>query len=472
MVNFGFFDEWHPEPGKLTSWRPTPHARAAAAAATVHPAPPSYQQEEYLLAAHRSAGTGFRASRLCMITFDLPGAPDYAALGRTVTAFLRRHDTFHSRFALHADGRIRRHVLVPGLIDVTAVDHGRFQHGAEIRAHVQSGTPGPFEWDCFDFGVIEYSGAFTVYAAVDHLHTDGVAQAVSFADLLTIYLAEVGGTDADLAPVAGHIAYCDRERRSGAQLSLRAPEVRTWVDLLRRNGGDVPSFPLDLGVGPGYTRGAQVTVPLLTEAGAQRFEQVCMDNGGRFLAGIFTALAFTEYELADREWYFGLTPANTRSLPGEAASVGWYTNLIPVSVQLGAEDTFATAVAAAQRSADHARALTAVSPHRVLELVAADPAIRTRRGWSAPMLSYMDVRQSTDVAIFEQINGGLYANSLSPSQVYIWINRFADVTTMTLLFPDTAVAHRSIERYRDRFTTIIASVAAEGDYAVPLRAAS
>lgn len=232
-----------------------------------------------------------------------------------LNAFLRRHDTFRSWFALEPDGRIVRHVADPADIEVTATGYGEFDDLDALRERVRAETPGPFEWDCFSFGVIERPGSFTVYAAVDHLHTDGVAQAISCVDLLLLYGGELSGGAVELPEVDGHIGYCARENLINEQLGLESAAVWQWLDLLRRNDGDVPRFPLELGAG-GYAQGAQLTRTLLSEDEMLRFEQVCTAHGGRFLGGLFAAIGLAELELAGRERYFGFTPANTRFLPG------------------------------------------------------------------------------------------------------------------------------------------------------------
>ncbi len=46
----------------------------------------------------------------------------------------------------------------------------------------------------------------------------------------------------------------------------------------------------------------------------------------------------------------------------------------------------------------------------------------------------------------------------------MWINRFRDQTSMTLLFPDTDEAHAALPRYTDALRTIMATIARSGDY--------
>ena len=52
------------------------------------------------------------------------------------------------------------------------------------------------------------------------------------------------------------------------------------------------------------------------------------------------------------------------------------------------------------------------------------------------------------------------------SEVYVWINRFPDVTTLSLVFPDTEDAGESVGRYVKTLTEITAAVADDGDYAL------
>lgn len=468
MVNFGFFDDWHPQPGRVTSWSVPLAALAVMRDAPEHPIPPSYQQQEYLRTTWRTAAAGHRSSRLCMIAYDIPGVPNIEAMTRAVTAFARRHESFASWFTVEPDERVVRHVVDADTLELVPTEYGEFTDSDAIRRHVQDTTPDALHWNCFSFGIIEQEQAFTVYAAVDHLHTDGVAQALTCVDLLMLYGAELSGTEPALAPVDGHLAYCARERAYNAELTEQSPLVSTWLELLQRNGGQMPTFPLYLGTAnaSGYVRGAVLTLPLFTEADALRFEQACENGGGRFLGGLFAALALTEVELTGNDWHFILSPANTRSTPGEAGAVGYYTNLLPIAFDVPPESRFSDLVAVAQETADRAKELTDVSPHRVLELAPPELGIRVRPGWAAMMLSYVDVRKIAGVEMFDRINGGLFGNRAAAGEVYVWINRFPDVTTLSLVFPDTEDANESVGRYVKTLTEITAAVADAGDYAL------
>ncbi|WP_336088000.1 condensation domain-containing protein [Nocardia sp. SSK8] len=447
MVGFGLLEEWHPDTGRLVSWHASAASVAAAARAPRHPVPPSHQQEQYLAAAHRHREAAFRFSGLCVVTAAVPGLLDRAAMTRAINAFLRRHDTFHTWFDRAPDGSIGRHLIDPATIEFTPVEHG-LADGNRVRAHVQQSTPGPFEWHCFTFGAVEHAEATTLYLAVDHLHTDGVGQYISCFELAHLYLREIGQDAGQLTRPASFVEHCARERTASAELTRSSPGVRRWLDLLRGNHGELPSFPLDLGrSNDTYNRSAHRTIDLFDEATALRFEKICRDHGAEFTGGIFAAAALTERELLDSDYYFTLSPISTRSSIAELTSVGWYVTLIPVAFPIGATTGFARTLTAAQRAYEHGLTLTPVSPHRVLELAADDPDIAARPGWSAPMISYVDARDFAGNEYFTTAGTGVYANRAATEEVLLWINRLPATTTLSAIYPDTPTAHRTVDRY-------------------------
>lgn len=201
------------------------HGVAAAAAAPISSAPPSYQQQSYLRAARRNENAGFRFSRLCLISFDIGGRLDVDAMTRTVNDFLRRHDTFRSWFTIDDENSVTRHLVDADAIEFVPTDHGDFADSASILTHVQETTPGPFHWDCFTVGVIEHDENFTVYFAVDHLNSDGVSQALACVDLIGLYGSSISDSAPALAPAGSYLDHCVRERDAGAELDLSDERV-------------------------------------------------------------------------------------------------------------------------------------------------------------------------------------------------------------------------------------------------------
>ncbi|WP_378740763.1 condensation domain-containing protein [Nocardia brasiliensis] len=462
MIDLGLIDEWNPAPGRLVTWVAAPESVARAAEAPVHPAPPSHQQEEYLRLADRHAGADFRYSGLCLVTVEIPmGDLDRDAMTRSINAFLLRHDTFRTWFAIGPGGTIRRHLVPEEVVEFVPIDYGELDDAEAIREHVQKTTPGPFQWDCFSFGAIEHGDATTVYLAVDHLHTDGLGQYLSCSDLAYLYAREAWNVGDMLEPAASYLDYCTAEREYTARLTLASPGVRKWLELIRGNDGELPRFPLDLGKRTdGYNRSAHRSITLLAEADARRFEQVCRANGAEFVGGIFAAAALAEAELTGSDYYFGMTPLSTRTSAAERASVGWYVTLVPVAFPIAAT-TFARAVTIAQRAYENGIRLAPTSFHRVLELLPADTDIHIQPGWATPMISYVDARDFAGHEFFDLVHGGIFANRAASEEVLVWINRMPSETSLSVIFPDTPVAHESVQRYIHALRRMFEAVAAQ-----------
>ncbi|MQY26005.1 condensation domain-containing protein [Nocardia aurantia] len=464
MVDFGLIDEWEPAPGRLTGWVASPRSAERARLAPVHPAPPSHQQEQYLRLADRHATAEFRYSGLCLVTAEIPtGDLDHAAMTRAVNAFLLRHDTFRTWFRIGPGGAMERHLVPEQDVEFVPVDYGWVDDPETVRDHVQKTTPGPFDWDCFTFGVIERDASTTLYLAVDHLHTDGFGQYLSGFDLALLYMREVWDETPDqLVPAASYLDYCTTERAYTQQMSLTSPGVRKWLELIRGNGGSLPSFPLDLGRRTDvYNRSAHRTVTLFDEDTAARFEQRCRANGAEFVGGVFAAIALAERDIADSDYYFGMTPVTTRGTAAERASVGWYVTLLPVAFPLGPTTSFDRVVTRAQYAYENGLRLTTTSFQRVVELLPADTDLDVSPGWACPMISYVDARDLPGNEFFDLAACGLYTNRAASEQVLIWINRLPGGTTLSVVHPDTPVAHGSVDRYVNRLAAVFTAAARE-----------
>ncbi len=343
------------------------------------------------------------------MAFDVNRPLDVMAMTRTVNRFFTRHDTFTSWFAVTDGGDIERHVLPDGIGGFLPQAHGHIDDGQQIRELVERTTPGPFEWNCFSVGTIDRAGGFTVYLAVDHLHSDGISQALSCVDLMSIYAAETSTTAEALSPAGSYIDYCRREREHSRKLTLTDPVVDTWVTLLAENDGRLPTFPLDIGLGDeGYLRTASTTIELFDETSARRLDQTFRDHGARFVSGVLAAAALTAYEFTGNNHYFGFTPKSTRVSAAEFSAVGWFTNLIPVTVDLTPYSTFTEVVATTHTSYIAGKAMSEVSLHRVLELLPAAIRAHICPGWVVPMVSYIDVRKLPGGSLFDHGNFSVY----------------------------------------------------------------
>ncbi len=182
---------WRPRSGRLITWTVLPSAREAMLRTPACAMPVPGWQQRYMRAAYRLAGTECRPARLDVLEFDVAGRPEIAAMTRAITRLVRCHDVFRSWFAVEPDGRVVRHMLSPDAVELVARVREDVIDSASIGEIVRTGVPDALHWDCFGFGVIEHEQSFTMYLAVDRVHTGAVAALPAESNLLTLYRREV-----------------------------------------------------------------------------------------------------------------------------------------------------------------------------------------------------------------------------------------------------------------------------------------
>lgn len=454
MVTLGSINGWQPGDGSVTTWTASAAARAAARNARRSDLAPTYQRSRHLRAAYHAKATGARLPRLMVVAWDMPGVCDIAAMTATLNAHVRRHDAYHDWFEFEDGAFVRRMIDDPAVIDLVPTDFGRMDTG-RIRGHALMTTPGTLEWDCFTFGIVQHADHFTFYASIDHLHIDGMSAGLIFFDVNLMYeqLSQARDEAPVLPGIASYRSYAARQREEVANLTLSSPGIRDWIEFARDSRGDWPSFPLPVGDTEAGNKGAFLTVDLLDAAATESFEAACHAAGARFSGGVVACAALAEHEFTGTETYHGFTAYDTRTPGVDSMTVGWFANLVPVTVPIGTA-TFAEAARAAQESYDDAKHLAGVPVERALELAGpqgiAPPSAR------AMMVSFMDFRKIPAATLFEQSNFGTYADSLSHGGINLWITRQSDKTTATISFPDNAIARKSVHRYLAALTQAFA----------------
>jgi condensation domain-containing protein len=456
MVTLGSINGWQPGDGPVTTWTASPAARAAARNARRSDLPPSYQRIRHLRAAHDAKAAGAQLPRLMVVAWDIPGVCDIAAMTDTINAHLRRHDAYHDWFEFEDGVVVRQMIDDPAAIDVVPTEFGHMT-AEEVRTHALTTTPETLEWDCFTFGIVQHADDFTFYASIDHLHFDGMSAGVLFFEIHLMYQHLSGtATEAAVVPeVASYRSYAERQRKEVASLTVSSRGVKGWIDFARDTGGDWPSFPLPVGDTGVSNKGGFLTVDLLDAAGTEAFEIACHAAGARFSGGVLACAAMAENEFTGSHTYHGFTAYDTRTPGIDSMTVGWFANLVPVTVPI-CTSTFAEAARAAQESFDDAKHLAGVPVERALELAAA-----LELGFSPPtaramMVSFMDFRKIPAFTLFEEANFGTYADRLSHGGINLWINRQTDKTTATISFPDNAESRKSVHRYLAALTQAFA----------------
>lgn len=444
--------DWVDDPGVVVSWEPSPSTLSMAQEAVLSALPASYQQAQHLCAYREYAARGAQMARLNIPAWNIAGKCDIGAMTYAINAYVRRHDTYHSRFEFNDTGHIvRRTMRNPDNIKLVPIEHGEMAP-EDWQRHVLA-TPSPLQWDCFRFGVIQRADHFTVYVCIDHLHADALFMAAVFVEIHMMYLALVaGGAPLRLSDAGSYLDYCARQHQYTSALTLASPEVRKWVDFANNNDGTLPRFPLPLGDPFVPFAGALLTVELLDAQESRRFDAVCWEANARFNGGLFACAALAERELTGAETYHVITPTTTRRTPADFMTTGWFTGVVPITVHLDAAACFSDIAFAAQVSFDSGIDSANVPFDRVLELATSELGLKKPRP-GVSMLSYLEAGVPplvpAVVSQWKELQGRVYSDVGAAHQVGMWVNRCASGTTITVAFPDNPIARESVVRYTD-----------------------
>ena len=459
MVALGNISGWQPSQGPVTTWMASPAARGAAREARRSDIPPSFQRAQHLRKAYDGKTMGRQLPRLMVVAWDIPGVCDIPAMTEVINAHVRRHDAYHDWFEFEDGVFVCRMIDNPEVIDFVPVDFGHMD-AEQIREHVLTTTPETLEWDCFTFGIVQHADDFTFYASVDHLHIDGISAGLIYFDIHLMYQhmsTTVEHHQPSTAPqVRSYRDYAARQHDKLADLTLSSPETKGWVDFAEDADGDWPSFPLPLGDTRGGNKGAFVTVELLDGVDTEAFDTACRAAGARFIGGVLACAALAERELAGTQTYHGFTPYDTRTPGVDAMTVGWFASLFPVTVPTG---SFPEAARAAQVSFDAAKHLAGVPIDRVLELAASAELEIKPPTRPSMMMSFIDFRKIPVSELWEETKFGTYGDNLNYGEINVWINRHATRTTVTVSYPDNAVARKSVHRYIATLSRVFADAA-------------
>ncbi len=460
MVALQSLGTWTGAPGTLVCWQPTPATRDAVTAAPFVPTPPSRQQEQHLRAYRHFADTGVPMARLITLAWDEPGQCDLTAMTEAITAHLRRHDTYRSRFSFDDQDRaVRHHLQDPETLAVEPVTVG-LRDAAAWRAHVEA-TPGPLTWDCFTFGVIQREDHFTVFAGIDHVHADVSLVMLLFHELHSTYTAlAVGNPVPALPEVGSYLDYCRRQEAALSELTADSPAIRAWSAFLESNGGGLPRLPLGLGDLPDCPTDV-VVFPLLDAVASAKFEKACAAVGARTLGGLLACAALAESTLTGATRYAVITPTTTRATPAEQVTSGWFASVVPILLT-HTDVPFEQLARAAQSAFDDGLPLAQVPIERVLEL--AEPPIPPATS-VVPMLSYLDTElppmDPSVIAGWDNHNGRLLLNRGASQQIGLWVTRTPDGMLLSVAYPEDPAERQALDTYTGALIATVARVAEE-----------
>ncbi|PXX59277.1 condensation domain-containing protein [Nocardia tenerifensis] len=470
-------EDWQPKPGVLIEFTPTAASLAATQTTAPSDAPATYLQESHIRrwSARRQSDDPL-ASELSLC-FSIASPLDPEALRRTYTAFLRRHETLRSWFRLdESDGKfdLTRYLLDPDAVELATSTLGTFTDSGELRDTLVAkfkANADPTRWPAIVCCVIDHGGdeGFTVVYSADHAFTDGLSVITSIYEFHAMYYAFTTGQEPALPPVGSYVEFARAER---AAVAAEPPELERLATLLAENAERVRPLPIELGLAPGELADSFGTkVVMLDAAQCDAFAAACKSAGGSFSAGLYAAIALAELEFAGRTSYLGLNVVGTRGEPQYQLAQGWFVNLMPISFELDGATRFTDLIGRAGLALEWAKPLANVPIHaalaRAAELTGAPLPVTT--DW--PWVSYMDVRAISGAALENALPGvsginGLGSRSRIGQTSPIWFNRELERLHVTMMYPDTPIAHESAAAYLEQIRTTLRAIADTGDFAV------
>ena len=448
--------EWHQPGGAVTTWVPTAATLGAVRHARPSPVPPSHQQRQHIRAFERFRAEGLAMSRIVVVAWTEPGRCDLEAMTGAIAAHLQRHDTYASVFENGTDGEIVRSV-VEDATEIVFEPATRGEMSWEDFRTSLLDTPGPLDWDCMRFHVVQYPTHFTVCACIDHVRCDGALIAPVFDDLHFGYLAHVGlESPMPRPPSVSHVTSCERQAALTESLTTTSDEVVRWTEFL---DGAAPS---PFGTVPDATPCVLTSRPLVDAGTMDAFERVCTGAGRRLVGGVLAVVARVWEEVVGSPTLRAIVPVTA---PEDLGGLGWFTGVVPVVVPVvvpATDQATEPAIAHAQAAFEAARHLSRIPPEAVRDLVGVGGAPNST-DWTTPLVSLMDFTRPGvaigAVATWQKLDGRLLLNEGAAKQVGLWFSRHADGLALTTAFPDTADGHGVMDRLVERIGAGFRSVA-------------
>ncbi len=459
----------HPtQGGQVIDWTPSLATTDAMAVAPPTGVIPSMMQAAHLALAKSKNRDGYTDSSWLCVAFELPAPFDVDAWTRTINFWLGRHGGMRNWFTADGDSEdmpIERHELAPEDVtfeprylpdEVTAegmLDHVRQQ--MDVWA-VPLGRLG------YTFTAVVGDEKTIIYFGADHSYTDGVSVLLSLWELSTIYDCERSGTTPELPAVGSYPDYCVEERERADGFTAESKGVQDWLYFLMR-GGDLPRFPVDLGMIPG-TKVPLVPIyqELLSAELNDGYEIAVKDLGGTYAGGLYAACAMAAHEMAAATSYRCLNPVHSRWSDEWVAAMGWFINLVPLHVDIEPDDTFGSLARRTRQEFRDTKAAGDVPTLRVAEILAEYMNFDADSSDRPPIMSYLDGTMIPGHERWLEQNFWGLTGAGDDDDVYVWMMRMPASTYVTASCPDTPQAVHAVTSYFARVAAIVAEVARTG----------
>ncbi|MGK5693801.1 condensation domain-containing protein [Streptomyces sp. URMC 128] len=453
-------------PGRLVEWTLDPAAAATAKSLPEDSRPPAYIQESHLRTSRSVREDGLFVPTWIGACFDFPDRVDLDVLQEALRAWTLRHETLRSGFtwAGPLGDELVRFTLDSEDVRLHREEIGDFTDETALAAHLQSRfdtVADALRWPNFIYAAVVRDDSTSVYMAFDHSNVDAYSLQKIPVALHELYDAAAAGRPLEQEPVASYVDFCQAERADADEIDESHDIVARWQEFIKNCEGQLPNFPVDLGLGSDGELPPQRALcePLVDAEDAAAFEAHCRPYGGS-LVGVLAATALIVHEIGGEPVFNTIVPFHTRATSRWSDSVGWYVGGAPVEIPLAQTRDFHGTLENA-RAALHANRRLARTPlERVLRLLGTD--FRPTSPDLYSLVSFLDARDVPGSERWAELKFyGLIRVSYG-DRVCVWVNRLHEGLWLACRYPDTDIAHKNLSLYATRLREVITSVARQG----------
>ncbi|MEV0976489.1 condensation domain-containing protein [Streptomyces sp. NPDC049915] len=453
-------------PGRLVEWTLDPAAAATVKGLPEDSRPPAYIQESHIRASRSVREDGLFVPTWIGVSFDLPGRTDLDVLQDALHAWTLRHETLRSGFTWSGppDDEMVRFTLDSEDVRLHREDIGDFTDETALAVHLQNRfdiVADALRWPNFIYTAVFRDDSTSVYMAFDHSNVDAYSLQNIPAALHELCAAAAAGRSPKQQPVASYVDFCQAERADADHIDDGHDTVARWREFIKNCDGQLPNFPVDLGLDPGGGLPPQKVLcePLVDADDAAAFEAHCRPYGGS-LVGMLAATALIVHEIAGEPVFRTVVPFHTRATSRWSDSVGWYVGGAPVEIQLAELRDFHGALENARTALRANQRLARTPLERVLRLLGTD--FRPTSPDLYSLVSFLDARYVPGSERWAELKAyGLVRVSYG-DRVCVWVNRLHEGLWFACRYPDTDIAHKNLSLYATRLREVITSVAREG----------
>ncbi|KUM74264.1 condensation domain-containing protein [Streptomyces curacoi] len=444
-------------PGRLVEWTLSPATVATAAGLPEDSRPPAYVQESHLRTVHSVRADGLFLPTWLGTAFDIPGRVDLDALQNALRLWTLRHETLRSGFRW-TGGEMRRFTVDAETVSLQRAVVGDFPDAAELVQYLEDrfdAAAYALRWPNFIYAAVVRDDCTSVYMAFDHSNVDGYSIMRIPAEIHDLYTAAVEGRPVAEPPVSSYIDFCEIEREEADRIADDHVIVARWREFINRCDGQLPNFPVELGIESTGLHPQKLMREMIVDAdAAAAFEAYCRPYGGS-LVGVLAATSLVVHELGGEPVYRTVVPFHTRDNSQWSDSVGWFVGAAPIEVAVTPATDLTSALKAVRAELRANRPLARIPLARVLDLLGSD--FRPTSPDLYSVVSFLDARgvpgsaRWTDLKVY-----GLGRVSYG-DKVYVWFNRLHEGLWFTCRHPDTDIAHKNMRLYAERLRDVIAA---------------